>query len=147
VSFIDAHADRCTDDGQRWSVEPICRVLTEHGTPIFPSTFYNAGGRTSAREYRDDSGGPTSAGCSRRSTASTALARAGWRATGKASASPGASVEGMMRELGLERVRRGRIRRTTSADRPIRVRRARLTWRNVRTSHPEHVVLDAEAVW
>jgi transposase-like protein len=51
----------------------------------------------------------------REPTPSTALARAGWRSTGKASASPGA-VERLMRELGLEGVRRGRIRRTTAAD-------------------------------
>ena len=39
VSFIDAHADRCTDDRLRWGVEPGCRVLTDHGPPIFRSTL------------------------------------------------------------------------------------------------------------
>ena len=36
------HADRVTADGVRWGVEPICRVLTEHGIPIAPSTYYDA---------------------------------------------------------------------------------------------------------
>ncbi len=48
------HADRRTVDGLRWGVEPICRVLTEHGTPIAPSTFYDARDRTSARAQRDE---------------------------------------------------------------------------------------------
>ena len=31
-----------------------CRVLTKHGTPIAPSTFYDARDRTSARLERDE---------------------------------------------------------------------------------------------
>jgi putative transposase len=55
VSFIAAHADRrTTDDGLRWGVEPICRVRTEHGTPIAPSTFYDARDRAPARRPRDE---------------------------------------------------------------------------------------------
>jgi putative transposase len=45
VRFIAEHADR-SDGGLRWGVEPICAVLTEHGYPIAPSTYYDA--RTSA---------------------------------------------------------------------------------------------------
>ena len=48
MRFVAEHADRLTVDGLRWGVEPICRVLCEHGTPIAPSTFYDARGRTSA---------------------------------------------------------------------------------------------------
>ncbi len=33
VGFIDAYRDR-------FGVEPICAVLTEHGMPIAPSTYY-----------------------------------------------------------------------------------------------------------
>ena len=46
MRFIAEHADR-SDGGLRWSVEPICAVLSEHGYPIAPSTYYDA--RTSAR--------------------------------------------------------------------------------------------------
>ena len=46
-AFIDAHRDR-------FGVEPICRVLTEHGCKIAPSTYYAAKNRpASARAVRD----------------------------------------------------------------------------------------------
>lgn len=35
VEYIDAHRDR-------FGVDPICTVLTEHGVPIAPSTYYAA---------------------------------------------------------------------------------------------------------
>jgi putative transposase len=35
VSFIHEHRDRFG------GVEPICRVLSEHGCPIDPSTYYH----------------------------------------------------------------------------------------------------------
>ena len=39
----------------RFGVEPICRVLTEHGCPIAPSTYYDAVRRgRSARAVRDE---------------------------------------------------------------------------------------------
>jgi len=47
VGFIDAHRDR-------FGVEPICRVLTEHGCKIAPSTYYAARTRSaSARSVSD----------------------------------------------------------------------------------------------
>ena len=33
----------------RFGVEPICRVLSEHGCPIAPSTFYDALSRSPSR--------------------------------------------------------------------------------------------------
>ncbi|WP_324650008.1 IS3 family transposase [Georgenia sp. H159] len=53
VAFID---DNCQDvvDGRRLGVEPICRVLREHGLQIAPSTYYAAKSRPpSARAVRD----------------------------------------------------------------------------------------------
>jgi len=48
ITFIDAHRDR-------FGVEPMCRVLTEHGVRIAPSTFYAAKTRPpSARQRRDE---------------------------------------------------------------------------------------------
>jgi len=38
VAFIAAHSDRRSVDGLRWGVQPIWRVLTEHGCKIAPST-------------------------------------------------------------------------------------------------------------
>ena len=54
MKFIAEHADHDAG-GLRWGVEPICRVLTEHGCPIAPSTYYAALSRkASAREQRDE---------------------------------------------------------------------------------------------
>ena len=48
MAFIDAHRDR-------FGVEPMCRVLTQHGVAIAPSTYYGAKTRPpSARERRDE---------------------------------------------------------------------------------------------
>jgi putative transposase len=47
VAFIDAHRDR-------FGVEPMCRVLSEHGVRIAPSTYYAAKTRPpSHRAQRD----------------------------------------------------------------------------------------------
>jgi putative transposase len=47
VAFIDEHRDR-------FGVEPICRVLTEHGCLIAPNTYWVARKRApSARAVRD----------------------------------------------------------------------------------------------
>lgn len=40
IDFIREHADHAEPGGLRWGVEPICRVLTEHGVEIAPSTYY-----------------------------------------------------------------------------------------------------------
>ncbi len=48
TAFIDDHHDR-------FGVEPICQVLTEHGVKIAPSTYYAARARPpSARAVRDE---------------------------------------------------------------------------------------------
>jgi putative transposase len=41
VRFVAAHAEEDVG-GLRWGVEPICRVLSEHGLPIAPSSYYAA---------------------------------------------------------------------------------------------------------
>ena len=47
MTFIGEHQDV-------FGVEPICRVLTQHGAPIAPSTYYAAKSRPpSARAVRD----------------------------------------------------------------------------------------------
>ena len=47
MAFIEAHR-------HRFGVQPICRVLTEHGVQIAPSTFYAHRARpASARAVRD----------------------------------------------------------------------------------------------
>ncbi len=53
MSFIDAHRER-------FGVEPICRVLREHGVPIVPSTYRAARKRPrSPRQIGQRSGLPS----------------------------------------------------------------------------------------
>jgi putative transposase len=53
VKFIDEHRHDMID-GRQFGVEPICRVLTEHGCPIAPSSYYAAKTRpTCDRVIRD----------------------------------------------------------------------------------------------
>jgi putative transposase len=48
VAFIDAHHDR-------FGVEPICRVLSEHGCQIAPNSYWTHKKRSpSARAIRDE---------------------------------------------------------------------------------------------
>ena len=54
VDCVREHAGRRDPGGLRWGVEPICTVLTEHGLPIAPSTYYAQVNKLpTAREYRD----------------------------------------------------------------------------------------------
>jgi putative transposase len=110
VRFISGHK-------ARFGVEPICRVLTEHGCKIAPSTYYDAIARgPSARAMRDEQ-----------------LKKAITRVHGENYGVYGArkvwlqlnregvpvarcTVERLMRELGLYGARRGKRIRTTMAD-------------------------------
>lgn len=115
MRFVAEHADRLTVDGLRWGVEPICRVLSEHGTPIAPSTFYDARGRTSARRKRDEQ---LRTAIARVHQANYGVygARKVWLALNRDGiAVARCTVERLMRELGLEGARRGSRHRTTVA--------------------------------
>jgi putative transposase len=116
VRFVAEHADRRTVDGLRWGVEPICTVLTEHGTPIAPSTFYDAREHTSGRQRRDEQ---LATDVARVHAANYGVygVRKVWLALNR-EGRPVArcTVERLMRELGLEGARRGRGHRTTIAD-------------------------------
>ncbi len=55
MEFIREHTDHREDGGLRWGVDPICTVLTEHGLPVAPSTYYeHVNRKPSAREQRDE---------------------------------------------------------------------------------------------
>ena len=59
VEFIREHADRSqpkAEGGLRWGVEPICRVLTEHGVKIAPSTYYAQLTKAPTNRQRRDAG-------------------------------------------------------------------------------------------
>jgi putative transposase len=118
VKFIAEHADR-TDGGLRWGVEPICRVLCEHGLPIAPSTYYDAraaGERPGRRQLRDEQLNVEIARVHEENYGVYG-ARKVWLALNREGiAVARCTVERLMRELGLAGVRRGRRHRTTVAD-------------------------------
>jgi putative transposase len=107
VRFIDEHKDV-------FGVEPICRVLSQHGAPIAPSTYYAAKARPpSARAVRD----------ARLSTEITRVwkenrevygAEKVWLELNRQGIGVArCTVERLMRQLGLQGVRRGKKIRTT----------------------------------
>jgi putative transposase len=120
VEFIDAHRDR-------FGVAPICRVLTEHGMPIAPETYYAHRRRpVCARARRDER---VLAAIVRVHTDSRCLYGVRkiyhqLRREGGVDGSPVArcTIERLMKAHGLQGVRRGRTVRTTirddAADRP-----------------------------
>jgi len=114
VTFIDAHRDR-------FGVEPMCRVLCEHGVHVAPSTYYAAKTRpASARSVTD----AALMGEIERVHSSPELgrglygARKVWhqlRREGFAVAR--CTVERLMRANGLQGARRGKRFVTTKSDR------------------------------
>ena len=138
MRFVAEHADRRTADGLRWGVEPICRVLSEHGTPIAPSTFYDARTRRSERAVRDEQ---LKAEISRIWNANYGVygARKVWLALNREGLPVArCTVQRLMRELGLEGARRGRRHRTTLAD-PSAPRAADLVQRRFSPPRPDAV--------
>jgi putative transposase len=113
VRFISEHNDR-VEGGLRWGAGPICAVLTEHGCPIAPSTYYDAARRRpSARSQRDEQ---LRAGIARVHAENYGVygARKVWLALNR-EGTPVArcTVARLIRELGLAGARRGRKVRTT----------------------------------
>jgi putative transposase len=139
VRFIDEHADRVTGDGLRWGVEPICRVLTEHGTPIAPSTYYDAKARRkSPREARDEQL-KAAIGQVHADNYGVYGARKVWLALNRGgTAVARCTVERLMADLGLHGARRGRRVRTTIAD-PAAARPADLVQREFTRPRPDAV--------
>jgi putative transposase len=110
VRFISGHK-------ARFGVEPICRVLSEHGVPIAPSTYYDAIARgPSARAVRDER---LKAHIARVHAQNYGVygARKVWLTLNREGiAVARCTVERLMRELGLAGARRGRRVRTTRPD-------------------------------
>jgi putative transposase len=107
VRFISEHKDR-------FGVEPICRVLTQHGCPIAPSTYYDATRRVpSARAVRDEE---LKAEISRVHAANYGVygARKVWLQLNREGIPVArCTVERLMRKLDLAGARRGKRVRTT----------------------------------
>jgi len=114
VRFIRQHADHRVGAGLRWGVEPICRVLSEHGCPIAPSTYYDAiNRRPDARQRRDEQ---LTAQIVRVHAQNYGVygARKVWLALNREGVPVArCAVERLMRQAGLAGARRGRRVRTT----------------------------------
>ena len=132
MRFTDGHK-------ARFGVEPICRVLSQHGCPIAPSTSYDAVRRPpSARARREE----------RLRAAITRVhqdnygvygARKVWLALNREGIPVArCTVERLMRELGLAGARRGKRRRTTVPD-PAAARPADLVQRRFHRPAPDRL--------
>jgi putative transposase len=110
VAYIDGHRGD-------FGVEPICRVLTEHGWPVAPSTYYAARSRPpSARATRDAVMLPILV-VLWAANYRVYGARKLWKAARRAGHDIGRDqVARLMRAAGIEGVRRGRRMRTTRPD-------------------------------
>jgi putative transposase len=110
VAYIDGHRGD-------FGVEPICRVLTEHGWPVAPSTYYAARSRPpSARATRDAVMLPILV-VLWAANYRVYGARKLWKAARRAGHDIGRDqVARLMRAAGIEGVRRGRRVRTTRPD-------------------------------
>ena len=118
MRFIAEYADR-TDGGLRWGVESICRVLSEHGCPIAPSTYYDArtnAGSPSRRELRDAQLKDEIARVHAQNYGVYGARKVWLQLNREATPVARCTVERLMRELGLAGARRGRRHRTTIAD-------------------------------
>ena len=125
--------------GLRWGVEPICRVLTEHGLQVAPSTYYeHAGKALTARERRD----AYLLGEIRRvhiANYSVYGARKVWLQLNREGIEVArCTVERLMRGAGLRGAVRGKVRRTTIAD-PAADRARDLVCRNVDPAAPDRL--------
>jgi putative transposase len=103
IAFIDEHRDR-------FGVEPICRVL-----PIAPSTYHDARRRPPSARRRRDQELKVEIRWVHDHNFGVYGAQKVWRQLGREGiAVARCTVERLMRELGLEGVRRGKTRRTTT---------------------------------
>src|SRR6185312_14393594 len=112
VDYIDGHAGR-------FGVAPICRVLSAHGIPIAPSTYYDARRRESAPSPARRRDAELCEHIARVHAENYGVygARKVWLQLNREGiAVARCTVERLMRELGLAGARRGRRHRTTISD-------------------------------
>jgi putative transposase len=100
-----------------FGVEPICRVLTEHGLPIASSTYYEARNRPPSRRAVHDERLRTEVERVHQVNYGVYGARKVWMQLNREEIKVArCTVERLMRQLGLAGARRGKKKRTTIAD-------------------------------
>ncbi|GAA5116858.1 hypothetical protein GCM10025762_32510 [Haloechinothrix salitolerans] len=119
MRFIETHKDAVGLESQlRWGVEPICRVLSEHGIPIAPSTYYEARKRGPSRRQQTDEQLIPEITRVHAQNYGVYGARKVWLMLNREGITVArCTVERLMHDLGLEGARRGRrTPRTTVSD-------------------------------
>jgi putative transposase len=110
VDYINGHAGR-------FGVAPICRVLSAHGIPIAPSTYYDAYRREPSPSMRRDEQLSEHIVRVHAENFGVYGARKVWLQLNREDiAVARCTVERLMKSLGLQGVRRGKVKRTTIAD-------------------------------
>lgn len=117
VDFIREHATHQEPGGLRWGVEPICAVLSEHGVPIAPSTYYEWTDKLPTQRQLRDQALLVEIGRVHAASRGRYGARKVWLQLNR-EGFPVArcTVERLMACAGLEGVHRGARRRTTIPD-------------------------------
>ena len=140
VDFIGAHASRrAGDDGLRWGVEPICRVLSEHGLPIAPSTYYEQLTRVRSRRDRRDALLTNEIRRVHAENYGVYGARKVWLQLNREGIVVArCTVERLMRIDGLVGAVRGKVKRTTIAD-PAAERARDLVCRDFSPAAPDRL--------
>ena len=117
VAFIRDHQGHREPGGLRWGVESICRVLSEHGVLIAPSTYYEHVAKTPTVRQRRDA--ELASEIARVHSANFGVygARKVWLQLNREGVQVArCTVERLMRREGLVGAVRGRVRRTTIPD-------------------------------
>jgi putative transposase len=116
VAFIREHQGR-RDGGLRWGVESICRVLSEHGVPIAPSTYYEHTAKQPTAAQRRDEYLVGEIARVHRANFGVYGARKVWLQLNREGITVArCAVERLMKNLGLAGAARGTVKRTTIAD-------------------------------
>src|SRR6201993_3440745 len=98
-------------------VAPICRVLSAHGIPIAPSTYYDAHRREPSPSMRRDEELSEHIARVHAENFGVYGARKMWLALNREGITVAScTVERLMKSLGLQGVRRGKVKRTTIGD-------------------------------
>ena len=117
VDFIRGHRDHREDGGLRWGVEPICAVLSQHGLPIAPSTYYEHVGKQPTGRDRRDAMLINEIRRVHTDNYGVYGARKVWLALNREGVPVArCTVERLMRQEGLAGAVRGTVKRTTIAD-------------------------------
>jgi len=135
VDYIVEHRDE-------FGVEPICRVLSEHGCPIAPSTFYDAvSRRPSRRQLRDTQLIELIAAerAANRFVAGLGARKMWLRLRSKGHDVARCTIERLMTQMGVSGVVRGRRAPRTTIGDPAAARPADLVDRRFTASRPNQL--------